>query len=84
MPRKPAPGAGNQTNGKPLYSRIDATVPLMANHILTTRNSTRIKTSREQDLRYWTQELGVNEDQLKEAVKAVGPMVDDVCVYLAR
>lgn len=49
-----------------------------------TRDSTRIKISQERELRYWTQELGVDEEALKEAVQAVGPMVDDVMLHLAH
>jgi len=38
----------------------------------------RISTSEEWELRYWTKELGVTEDELKAAVKAVGPAAEDV------
>ncbi|MGN8276734.1 DUF3606 domain-containing protein [Pseudomonas sp. SMV71] len=44
----------------------------------------RINTSEEWELKYWTKELGVNEDQLKAAVKAVGPMVVDVRKHLGQ
>lgn len=30
------------------------------------------------ELSYWTKELGVSPEQLKESVKRVGPMVADV------
>jgi uncharacterized protein DUF3606 len=30
------------------------------------------------ELRYWTRELGVTPEKLKETVREVGPMVDDV------
>ena len=35
-------------------------------------------------LRYWTQELGVTERDLREAVEVVGPMLFDVKKILAR
>ncbi len=35
-------------------------------------------------LRYWTQELGVTERDLRETVEAVGPLVSDVKRILAR
>ena len=35
-------------------------------------------------LRYWTQELGVTERDLREAVEVVGPMLLDVKKILAR
>ena len=35
-------------------------------------------------LRYWTQELGVSERDLRETVEAVGPVLSDVRKILAR
>ncbi len=35
-------------------------------------------------LRYWTQELGVTERDLREAVEVVGPMLLDLKKILAR
>ena len=35
-------------------------------------------------LRYWTQELGVTERELRETVEAVGPMLADVRRLLLR
>ena len=35
-------------------------------------------------LRYWTQELGVSERELRETVEAVGPLLADVKKILAR
>ena len=35
-------------------------------------------------LRYWTQELGVTERELRETVEAVGPMLSDVRRILTR
>lgn len=38
----------------------------------------RVNTSEAWELSYWTKEFGVTEEQLKAALKAVGPMADDV------
>lgn len=38
----------------------------------------RVNTSEPWELKHWTKEFGVTEQQLKDAVKAVGPMVTDV------
>ena len=42
----------------------------------------RINIHEDWELRYWSQTLGVTPDRLKEAVRAVGPMVRDVKRYL--
>jgi Protein of unknown function (DUF3606) len=36
------------------------------------------------EVSYWTKALGVTEQKLREAVKAVGPMVVDVRKWLAK
>ena len=38
----------------------------------------RIDVNQDHELRYWTKELGVDEETLKAAVSKVGPMVNDV------
>jgi hypothetical protein len=38
----------------------------------------RIDVDREEDLREWARKLDVSEDQLKEAVQAVGSVASDV------
>ena len=38
----------------------------------------RIDLDREQDLREWARKLDATEEQLKEAVAAVGPLASDV------
>jgi hypothetical protein len=38
----------------------------------------RINTSEDYEVRYWTKKLGVSADALKQAVAKVGPMVADV------
>lgn len=44
----------------------------------------RVNTSEDWELKYWTKEFGVTEEQLKAAVKAVGPMVVDVRKKLGK
>jgi hypothetical protein len=43
-----------------------------------TQDRQRIDVSQEHELRYWTQQLGVSADKLREIVKRVGPMATDV------
>lgn len=43
---------------------------------------TKINVDQPWELRYWTDELGVSEQTLIAAVKAVGPMVEDVKRHL--
>lgn len=38
----------------------------------------RINVHEDYELRYWTRELGVTPEKLKDTVREVGPMVDDV------
>lgn len=38
----------------------------------------RINVDQDYELRYWTQKLGVSADELRQAVKDVGPMADAV------
>jgi len=38
----------------------------------------RIDVHQEHELRYWSEKFGVTPDDLKEAIEAVGPMVEDV------
>jgi len=44
----------------------------------------RINVNEDHELHYWTKELGVNEQQLKEAVKAVGVSVKAVKEHLKK
>jgi hypothetical protein len=48
------------------------------------KDRARVNTSEAWELKYWTKEFGVTEDQLKAAVKAVGPMVTDVRKKLGK
>ena len=38
----------------------------------------RIDMSEERECRHWSEALGIPPDQLKEAVRRVGPMVSDI------
>lgn len=44
----------------------------------------RINVYEEHEVRYWTQEFKVSSEELEEAVKAVGVMVEDVRKYLKK
>jgi hypothetical protein len=44
----------------------------------------RVEVNEPWALRYWTQELGVSEKELRETVKVVGPMLYDVKKILTR
>ena len=48
------------------------------------KDRARVNTSEAWELKYWAKEFGVTEDQLKAAVKAVGPMVTDVRKKLGK
>lgn len=42
------------------------------------QDQARVNTSEDWELKYWSNKFGVTVDELKAAVKAVGPMVVDV------
>jgi len=44
----------------------------------------RINVNEDHELRYWTKELGVSEERLREAVKAVGVSVEAVKEHLKK
>ncbi|WP_438300131.1 DUF3606 domain-containing protein [Pseudomonas sp. NMS19W] len=44
----------------------------------------RINTSEKWEVDYWSKKFGVSSEQLKAAVKAVGPMVEDVRKNLGK
>ena len=48
------------------------------------QDRTRISTEQEHEVRYWTKELGVTEEQLKEAVRVAGNQVDKVRQHLGK
>lgn len=44
----------------------------------------RININEAWELDYWSSSLNVSKDRLKQAVKAVGPMVADVRAWLSK
>lgn len=44
----------------------------------------RINMNEPHEVRYWTKELDVTEEQLQQAVKSAGPIVASVRQYLSR
>jgi hypothetical protein len=41
-------------------------------------DDTRVNTSQDHEVKYWSEKFGVTPKRLKDAVKKVGPMVKDV------
>lgn len=48
------------------------------------RNGDFIDLERDYELQYWTNQLKVTNDELKEAVAAVGNSIEEVKVYLNK
>lgn len=48
------------------------------------RDATRININEDYEVQYWAQELKVTPEQLKEAVKQAGPMVENVKKHLKK
>lgn len=48
------------------------------------KDRARINVNEEHELRYWTKELGVTEEQLRAAVKSAGVMAADVRKHLKK
>ena len=44
----------------------------------------RIDLDQDSELRYWTRELGVTEEELKQAVRAAGTQIETVRRYLDK
>ena len=44
----------------------------------------RINVNEDYELQYWTKALGVSADELREAVKAVGPTAAEVRQHLGK
>jgi hypothetical protein len=44
----------------------------------------RIDPEQDYEVRYWAQKLGVGEEQLRETVRSVGPIVEKVREHFAR
>jgi hypothetical protein len=50
----------------------------------STQDRSRIDTAQACEVRYWTQEFGVKEKQLRQAVQRVGPSLDKVREHLRQ
>lgn len=48
------------------------------------RDRDRIDIDEDYELRYWTKELGVDEQTLRNTIKTVGPRVEDVRREIGR
>ncbi|CAB3939593.1 DUF3606 domain-containing protein [Achromobacter insolitus] len=48
------------------------------------QDRSRINVNEDHEMRYWSKELGVSEDQLRESVKAAGVSVDAVKKHLGK
>lgn len=48
------------------------------------QDRSRINTSEDYEVRDWSKKFGVSADELKKAVKAVGPMSKDVEAHLKK
>jgi hypothetical protein len=48
------------------------------------QDRTRINVEQDYEVRYWTREFGITEDELKQAVRAAGTQVETVRRYLDR
>ncbi|MPZ46955.1 MAG: DUF3606 domain-containing protein [Betaproteobacteria bacterium] len=46
------------------------------------QDRSRVNTSQDYEVRYWSQEFRVTEEQLREAVQRVGSSADKVRTYL--
>lgn len=44
----------------------------------------RINVNQPWEVKHWSEKLGVSEEKLRQAVKAVGPMVKDVKKYFGK
>ena len=44
----------------------------------------RINPEQKHELAYWSEKLGVSQDELRKAVQAAGPMVKDLQRHLKR
>ena len=47
-------------------------------------DDSRINVNESYELQYWSKKFNVSEERLREAVKAVGPLVSDVEKYLRK
>ena len=48
------------------------------------RDRSRVAVDDDDDVRYWTETLGVTEEELRDAVRTSGFMIDEVRAHLRR
>ncbi|MFE0843117.1 DUF3606 domain-containing protein [Achromobacter insolitus] len=48
------------------------------------QDHSRINVNEDHEVRYWSKELGISEDQLRESVKAAGVSAEAVRKYLGK
>jgi hypothetical protein len=48
------------------------------------QDRSRVNVNEAWELRYWSKKFGVTEEQLKDAVKAAGPLADAVGKHLGK
>ena len=48
------------------------------------QDRSRINTNQDHEVRYWTKELGISEEQLRQAVQRVGSSADRVRDHLQK
>lgn len=53
-------------------------------HIRSQQDRKRIDVNQEHECRYWSDRFGVSPERLRQAVKEVGPMAEDVRDYLGK
>jgi len=53
-------------------------------HLRGQPDRSRINVHEDYELRYWTTKFGVTADQLRAAVRAVGPIASDVARHLGK
>ena len=53
-------------------------------NIRAPQDRSRINTEQDYEVRYWTKELGVSEEQLRQAVQRVGSSADKVREHLSQ
>ena len=70
------------TAGRTIRVATDGWVMTDDTHRPGPPDSRRINVNQEYELRYWTSELNVSAERLREAVKAVGVSVEAVRKYL--
>ena len=53
-------------------------------YIRGSQDRSRINTNQDHEVRYWTKELGISEEQLRQAVQRVGSSADKVRDHLQK